>query len=98
QTADRQREMPVGARKILAPERDACVPIGVPAVIPIERPRRKHQAGKCPFRLFLIVRRQGNLTEPVLHTGEFAERALEGVQHADACQTTRGAYESLPAM
>ena len=73
--------MPVGGRKILAPERNSGVPILVPAGIAVIPAGRIHQPRKGEFGLLLIVGRQriGEMFDARI----LLERLLEGVEGRD---------------
>ena len=51
-----------------------------PAQRTAARSERVHQARKRPLGLFLVVKRQLNISEAVFDAGEFAERPLEGAK------------------
>src|ERR1700722_530627 len=85
--------MPIGARVILGPQRQALPEIAIESPgIAVVRAGWKHEARKGPLALRLPVRRQ--LKIKVLHARELVEGMLKGIQGAEkneaASQQTRG--------
>ena len=88
QTADGLREVPVGARIILRPERHALAPVAVePAAIAVIRAGRETSGGRKPTRSFRC-QSGGSRNAVVFDARILAGRALERVQRAAEAQVS----------
>src|SRR5580704_8668991 len=92
QTPDGLREMPVGARIILGPERQPLPEVAIEtSTVAVVRPGRIHQPRERPLALVLPVGRQ--LEAEIFDAGVLFEWPLESVERADenesASQPTR---------
>src|SRR5581483_47122 len=101
QAADSEREVTVGARKILRPQRGALRPVGIIAAgITVVPARRVHQARKSPFALFLIIGREWYGPKAIFDAGVFPEgvrkRAIERERGAEKDERAAQKPQSTP--